>query len=477
MYRKMNSGWIKHIDFEIIDIICIEISFLFAYFLRHKEYLSYNFSLYKKLCIVLVFVDVCVIFFSDNYKGIVQRGEIKELIAVVRHVTIVNVLLLVYEYIIKEADILSRMVFVASWAMSIVLCFLARTIWKSVLRRRITSSKNQSKMLLITSEKSVSSCVKELYRKEYREYVISAVTILNRQEEIIDANIPIIYGYSSMLEYIRTNVVDEVYIDTHEDIEDLNELCDVFLSMGVTVHVGLGFLPDDMPNQTIGKVGGCYAVTSCIKTANSWELMIKRVTDIVGAVVGLILCGILFVFVAPAIKMSSKGPILFKQERVGKNGRLFNLYKFRSMYVDAEEHLIDVMDKNEMNGLMFKLENDPRIIGSSKGPGKGLGNFLRKTSIDEFPQFWNILKGDMSLVGTRPPTINEYEQYDLHHKIRLSMKPGLTGMWQVSGRSEVVDFEKVVALDTEYITNWSIFLDLKILLKTITVVFKRKGSK
>lgn len=137
----------------------------------------------------------------------------------------------------------------------------------------------------------------------------------------------------------------------------------------------------------------------------------------------------------------------------------------------------DLMKKNEMQGLMFKMENDPRIIGSEKGPGKGIGNFIRETSIDELPQFWNILKGDMSLIGTRPPTVNEYEQYDLHHKIRLSMKPGLTGMWQVSGRSDITDFEEVVRLDTEYIENWSIGMDIRILFKTIQVVLGKKGSK
>lgn len=130
-----------------------------------------------------------------------------------------------------------------------------------------------------------------------------------------------------------------------------------------------------------------------------------------------------------------------------------------------------------MQGFMFKMENDQRIIGSEKGPGKGIGNFIRKTSIDELPQFWNILIGDMSLVGTRPPTRNEYEQYDFHHKVRLSMKPGLTGMWQTSGRSDVTDFEEVVRLDREYIENWSLALDLKILLKTVAVVFKGEGSR
>ena len=187
---------------------------------------------------------------------------------------------------------------------------------------------------------------------------------------------------------------------------------------------------------------------------------LKRFIDFTLALCGIVVLSVPMLLIALMIKVDSKGPVFFKQERVGKNGRIFYIYKFRSMYLDAEERKKELMAQNEMQGLMFKMENDPRIIGSEKGPGKGIGNFIRQTSIDELPQFWNILKGDMSLVGTRPPTKNEYEQYDLHHKIRLSMKPGLTGMWQTSGRSEITDFEEVVRLDTEYIANWSLGLAL-----------------
>ncbi|MBP5195557.1 MAG: sugar transferase, partial [Lachnospiraceae bacterium] len=163
------------------------------------------------------------------------------------------------------------------------------------------------------------------------------------------------------------------------------------------------------------------------------------------------------------------GPVIFKQERIGRNGRHFKMYKFRSMYVDAEDKLSDLKDKNEVKGLMFKMDDDPRITK--------VGRFIRKTSIDEFPQFFNIFKGDMSMVGTRPPTVDEYEQYNAHYRRRLALTPGLTGLWQVSGRSDITDFDEVVKLDLEYIDNWSLSLDLKILLKTIGAVFTGRGSK
>lgn len=162
-------------------------------------------------------------------------------------------------------------------------------------------------------------------------------------------------------------------------------------------------------------------------------------------------------------------PAIFVQKRVGKNGRIFNFYKFRSMYIDAEKRKKELMAKNQMQGGMFKMDNDPRITP--------IGQFIRKTSLDELPQFYNVLVGDMSLVGTRPPTVDEFEKYTPSQKRRLNFKPGITGLWQVSGRSNITDFDEVVKLDVEYIDNWSIWSDIKILLKTIFVVFKKEGSK
>ena len=204
------------------------------------------------------------------------------------------------------------------------------------------------------------------------------------------------------------------------------------------------------------------------KFASDWQLLVKRVMDIAGALIGLVLTGIIFVIFAPIIYRQSPGPIFFTQERVGRNGRTFKLYKFRSMYPDAEARKQELMEQNKMNGLMFKMDDDPRIIP--------VGRFMRRASLDEFPQFWNVLRGDMSLVGTRPPTIDEYEQYELHHKMRLAAKPGITGMWQVSGRSNIVDFEEIVALDAKYISEWDLGMDMKILWRTLKVLAEREGA-
>lgn len=482
MYRRINSSWMKHWDFELLDILLMEMAFFLSYEIRHRDgeaYFPGMSSMYLRLSLLVLAFDIVVIFFSSNYKNILQREINKEFFAVIEHVTSIYLLLLLYEYVMKESYLFSRTVFILSWGLSILFCLIGRVILKQFVRKRMMKEKNQSNMLVISSEKHVAACIRQIRQKEFREFRICAISLLEEDgyHERINANIPIIFDEMELIDYVRQNVVDEVYIDTFKSKDKLNHIVSLFLSMGVTVHISMGFLPDNLPNRFMEKIGDAHVMTTTIKAASGWQLAVKRLVDIVGALVGLFFTGIVYIFLAPAIKIASPGPVIFKQKRVGKNGRVFDMYKFRSMYMDAEERKAELMEQNEMDGYMFKMTNDPRIIGSEKGPGKGIGNFIRKTSIDEFPQFWNILKGDMSLVGTRPPTLNEYEKYNLRHKIRLSMNPGLTGLWQISGRSEITDFDEVVRLDKEYIENWSLGLDFGILLKTVGVVLKESGAK
>ena len=214
--------------------------------------------------------------------------------------------------------------------------------------------------------------------------------------------------------------------------------------------------------------------------ANTSALLVKRGMDIVGGLVGCLFTLIIMIFVGPAIYIASPGPIFFSQERIGRNGRKFKMYKFRSMYMDAEERKAELMKQNRVSdGMMFKLDFDPRVIGNEILPDgtkkTGIGNFIRVTSLDEFPQFFNVLKGDMSIVGTRPPTLDEWNKYELHHRARLASNRALQAC-AVSGRSEITDFEEVVKLDTEYISEWNVGMDIKLLWKTVVSVIKRDGS-
>lgn len=198
----------------------------------------------------------------------------------------------------------------------------------------------------------------------------------------------------------------------------------------------------------------------------STQSLFKRFLDILGSLVGLVILALIFIPVAIAIQLDSPGPILYSQKRYGLHGKTFTLWKFRSMVVNADHLKQEV--HNEAEGLIFKNETDPRITR--------VGRILRAYSIDEFPQFWNVLKGDMSLVGTRPPTEDEVSRYRPHHWQRLNVKPGLTGEWQVNGRSSIKDFEEVVALDLRYQNAWHPFYDLIIIAKTFHVVFARIGA-
>jgi lipopolysaccharide/colanic/teichoic acid biosynthesis glycosyltransferase len=228
-------------------------------------------------------------------------------------------------------------------------------------------------------------------------------------------------------------------------------------------------------------IGGKKVLTTGYVSVTFNQMVIKRFIDIIGGIVGCFFAGLIILFIGPIIYIQSPGPIIFKQIRVGRNGKKFKFYKLRSMRVDADEIKKRYESENKSkDGFMFKMDFDPRIIGNRILPNgtkkTGIGQFIRKTSLDEFPQFFNVLKGDMSLVGTRPPTLDEWEKYDYHHRARLTMQPGITGLWQTSGRSNVMDFEEVVKLDTKYIANFSIRGDIKILGKTVLGMLKRDGA-
>ena len=276
--------------------------------------------------------------------------------------------------------------------------------------------------------------------------------------------------------------IDEVFIPPCDENQYPDELVSAFMEMGITVHTGImksGILPSGC--QQVEKIGDYTVITTSMNYADSSKLTVKRMMDIAGGLAGCLITLLILIIVGPVIYINSPGPIFFSQERIGRNGRKFRMYKFRSMYMDAESRKKELMSQNKISdGMMFKLDFDPRIIGNKVLPDgrkkTGIGQFIRKTSLDEFPQFFNVLRGDMSLVGTRPPTLDEWEQYEPHHRARMAFRPGLTGMWQVSGRSNITDFEEVVRLDTKYINEWSLRLDVKILWRTVVGVFRNDGA-
>ena len=274
----------------------------------------------------------------------------------------------------------------------------------------------------------------------------------------------------SILDYAKRHQVDLVIFSVnHIARKKIEHLIEAFSEMGIDSLITIDSFAIETLETKLEDFGTTNVIRLSPRLFTDGELLLKRLMDIAGALVGCLICILFGIIVAPLIFLEDPGPIIFKQKRVGRNGKYFYIYKFRSMYQDAEAKLQTLKDQNEMQGFMFKMKNDPRITK--------VGKFLRKTSIDELPQFFNVLEGSMSLIGTRPPTVNEYQQYSAHHKRRISIKPGITGLWQVSGRSEITDFEEIVRLDCFYIDHWSITSDLKIILKTFAAVFTGKGSE
>ena len=487
MYRKNASGWLKHLDFIILDVVCMHIAFVLAYVIRHGGFGLYKSDQYKGLMLVMVIINIltAIIFFA--FKNVLRRGAFSELAAALQHVALVEAITVFYVFSIQKGEEYSRAVFYVFPFIYVVLTTLARCGWKVFLYRTEKVQRIHN-VFLITTKDQMVHVAEELFENKYEQFRIKGIALLDavvpptiaKGELAGHSDIPVM-GAEKAVSFVCEEWVDSVMIDVPIEEEYPIELAETFRKMGIVVHRVIAKKSETELRQYVERIGNYTVLTTSINYASTGQLMLKRGLDILGGLVGCFLTGLIWLVVAPIIYIQSPGPIFFTQTRVGKNGKPFKIYKFRTMYPDAEERKAELLESNRVEGgYMFKLEFDPRIIGNKKladGTTKeGIGSFLRKSSLDEFPQFFNILKGDMSLVGTRPPTMDEWEKYELHHRARLAIKPGLTGMWQVSGRSEITDFEEVVKLDTKYISEWNLRLDIKILVKTFLVVFGKKGA-
>ena len=269
---------------------------------------------------------------------------------------------------------------------------------------------------------------------------------------------------------IEDNVVDEIIFVGSEprDLEGLDDVLAICKEQGVKTRVAADFFPVKVSHVSMEFLENVPIITFSATPDHAFALLIKRLMDILGSAIALTVSSPVLLILAVLVKLTSKGPVIYRQVRCGLYGRKFVLYKFRSMCEGAEDVLWEIKHLNEMDGPVFKMRNDPRVTP--------LGRILRKSSLDEWPQFWNVLKGDMSLVGPRAPLPEEVKEYTRWQRRRLSVKPGITCLWQVSGRNEI-DFQEWMKLDLFYIDHWSLLLDLKILLRTFPVVLLGKGSR
>ena len=482
MYHKKPQNWLKYMDFIVLDILCLHVAYLLAYVSRNGFTNPYGQREYITLMFIYTLVDFSVLILNDTLQNVFNRGFYKELVSTFKHICLVELIIALYVFSIQQGDIFSRIVVYLIAIYYFVITYFVRLIWKRtrVAKRDIQHARA---IYFISIKDRVDSVVSNFLNNNTDRYIPTGICVLDADcIGMSFSDVPVTSAKDSVLTYLCDKWVDEVYISIPVSYPYPVELIDSLVEMGIVVHIEMDQTGSDAwRKQTIEQVGGKFVRTISMTMATTMQLCLKRLLDIVGGVVGCILTGFLTLIIGPMIYIKSPGPIFFTQTRVGKNGKKFKMYKFRSMYLDAEERKAELMKENRIkDGMMFKLDFDPRIIGAVKLPDgtikKGIGNIIRDWSLDEFPQFYNVLKGDLSLCGTRPPTVDEWEKYELHHRARLSIKPGITGLWQVSGRSNITDFEQVVELDKKYIREWSMGLDLRILLQTVKVVLGKEGS-
>ena len=482
MYRKDNDGWLKHADFIIWDMICLQVAFLLAYMISGNGFNPYINMLYRNMAVFIEFTDLIILVTSNALRGVLKRGHYVEFMITIKHCIVVGAVSIMFLFLLQKGQEYSRLALILLIVLYIVISYSVRELWKHKLKSKMDEGSERALLIVATSD-IAEQVVRNIKANNYARYVIAGVAIIDYDwvGSVVDG-VDVVADAESAPMYVCREWVDEVLIVTSGTVPYPKELIEQFTETGVTVHLSLAKI-SNVPGkkQFVEKIGNYTVLTTSMNYASTKQLMAKRLMDIVAGLAGCILTGIIYIFVAPAIYISSPGPIFFSQERVGKNGKKFKMYKFRSMYMDAEARKAELMKDNKLgDGKMFKLDFDPRVFGNRVLPDgtkkTGVGDFIRRTSLDEFPQFFNVLKGDMSIVGTRPPLISETNLYELHHRARLAIKPGITGMWQVSGRSDITDLEEVVRLDREYINNWNIGLDIKILFKTVLVVFRKDGS-
>ena len=360
------------------------------------------------------------------------------------------------------------------------------SIGHTILKRMLAGAEHrwgvESYVAIVTTNFNAEAVINDL-KKDWSKRIVGLALLEVDEKAIGDnvAGVPVVANYNNFMDWLRRNALDEVFVDIPMDSsESFLPYLEEMESMGLTVHFRLPILDRiektccsdtnaARMGRSLGRCAGGNVITIGTSMLELRDQVLKRLLDVAGSLLGCVISLPIIAIVAIPLKLESPGPLIFKQKRVGLNGRIFYIHKLRSMYIDAEERKKELMAQNEMNGLMFKMQDDPRITK--------VGKFIRKTSIDELPQFFDVLVGNMSLVGTRPPTVDEYNQYDSHHKRRLSMKPGITGLWQVSGRSKIQNFEDVVSLDVQYIDHWSLWGDIKLLFKTVAVVFSGHGAE
>jgi exopolysaccharide biosynthesis polyprenyl glycosylphosphotransferase len=450
---------------QFSDALVIAFVFWLAHAFREQLAFSYPlqfaaiapFRAYKWLYLVVLPVTPFVLDVNGFYSRRDRFGPFQVLGVLLKSVTIASLIVIAAMYFLGMAG-LARGVIVLFAFFTVLALFAKDRLTQMYLGYHPARSRLARQVILVGSPEGNAEFQRRL--EEHPEWNMQVITTLAPGAALHAKLVPLLHRHPIAC------VIFNVGQTAFNEVEKAIVACEI---EGVEAWLVADFVRTSIARATVDDFFGKPLLVFRTTPDISWQLVCKRLLDIAGAAVGLAVAGpLLMLPAAIAIRCSSPGPILFRQKRSGLHGRVFTMLKFRSMVDNAEMLKAELQKFNEMSGPVFKITEDPRVTG--------IGRFLRKTSLDELPQLWNVLLGDMSLVGPRPLPVREVEQFDPWHRRRLSVKPGLTCLWQISGRNEI-DFEEWMRLDLQYIDNWSLRHDLAILLRTIPVVLTGVGAK
>jgi len=454
----------------LADIVVAVASFLLAYYIRNSVEPLAPIQDYALPVVIFIVLWTSCLFFSEMYRSF-RLKKISEILFSIYQTTYISFFIFVGVCYLFHITEISRVLVVLMFVNIAGLTAIEKLSMILFLRWLRQKGFNYRNVLVVGTGPRAQRLVHELDGNKDLGFKI--IGLLDQDAAMVGrtvAGYPVIDVLSNLPKVTRDHVVDQVFFVVPRSwVGDIEEAVLFLEKLGVRVDVAIDYFNMAIANAKQSEFFGVPFLTFETAPNNFVALFLKRMMDVVLSAAALIILSPLFLLLAFLIRISSKGPVFFVQKRVSMNGRVFNLFKFRTMVEDAEAKLADLQHLNEMKGPAFKMEKDPRITF--------VGALLRKTSLDELPQFWNVLRGDMSLVGPRPPLPKEVEQYDDWQRRRLSMRPGITCIWQIQGRNRITDFKEWARLDLQYIDNWSLWLDIEILFKTVPAVLLGVGAK
>ena len=465
---------------KLFDLVLMVSCFLLAVFLDRHGNTVLSFEQFLSLRIKLVnFVLFCLLVWTWHatfssfglYSSRRLLGRRADIFDIVRAGT-VGTLLIVAAGALFQLHLINRPFLLLFWVLVLASTILSRLLLRSVLAQIRLRGRNLRFMLIVgTNNRAVDFAERIASKPELGYRVLGFVDQeWNGLQNFLKSGFPVVCNFENLAPYLRNTVVDEVVIalpmrSLHNHAAQVVEACE---NQGIAMRVLSSIFDLKRARSSDDELEGVSFMTHHTGFTEGWPIVVKRAMDIVASLTLLILCGPILVLAALAIKLTSPGPILFVQKRLGLNKRRFNIYKFRTMVPTAEQQVHELEHLNEVSGPVFKIKADPRITP--------IGKLLRKTSIDELPQLFNVLEGEMSLVGPRPLPVRDYEGFNEDwQRRRFSVRPGITCLWQIQGRSSI-PFEKWMQLDLQYIDDWSLWLDFEILARTIPAVLKGSGA-